>query len=114
MEFSIIWCFENSIVNMLGVIAAYCLLPKKQCFNVQRIIDTQLTLFKFVKLALFSYNKKKPEGMVNADTRRYSLGHTIQVLSMICIFPNRSIWNTLPRIPNMPLAVEQIIAFMAE
>ena len=38
-------CFENFIVNLLGAIAAYCLFPKKPCINVQRTIDTQLTLF---------------------------------------------------------------------
>ena len=38
-------CFDNSIVNLLGAIAAYCLFPKKPCINVQRTIDTQLTLF---------------------------------------------------------------------
>ena len=38
-------CFDNFIVNMLGAIAAYCMFPKKPCINVQRIIDSQLTLF---------------------------------------------------------------------
>ena len=38
-------CLDNFIVNLLGAIAAYCLFPKKPCINVQRIIDTQLTLF---------------------------------------------------------------------
>ena len=38
-------CFDNFIVNLLGAIAAYCLFPKKPCINVQRTIDTQLTLF---------------------------------------------------------------------
>ena len=38
-------CFDNFIVNLLGVIAAYCLFPKKPRINVQRAIDTQLTLF---------------------------------------------------------------------
>ena len=38
-------CFDNFIVNLLGVIAAYYLFPKKLCINVQRAIDTQLTLF---------------------------------------------------------------------
>ena len=38
-------CFDNFIVNLLGAIAAYCLFPKKPCVNVQRTIDTQLTLF---------------------------------------------------------------------
>ncbi|MFC2666258.1 MAG: IS982 family transposase, partial [Prevotella histicola] len=36
---------DNFIVNLLGAIAAYCLFPKKPSINVQRIIDTQLTLF---------------------------------------------------------------------
>ena len=36
---------DNFIVNLLGAIAAYCLLPKKPCINVQRTIDTQLALF---------------------------------------------------------------------
>ena len=38
-------CFDNFIVNLLGVIAAYYLFPKKPCINVQRTIDTQLTSF---------------------------------------------------------------------
>ena len=38
-------CFDNFIVNLLGVIAAYCLFPKEPCINLQRTIDTQLTLF---------------------------------------------------------------------
>ena len=38
-------CFDKFIVNLLGAIAAYCLFPKKPSINVQRIIDTQLTLF---------------------------------------------------------------------
>ena len=38
-------CFDNFIVNMLGAIAAYCMFPKKPCINVQRTMDTQLTLF---------------------------------------------------------------------
>ena len=38
-------CFDNFIVNMLGAIAAYCSFPKKPCINVQRTLDTQLTLF---------------------------------------------------------------------
>ncbi len=38
-------CFENFIVNLLGAIAAYCVFPMKPCINVQRTLDTQLTLF---------------------------------------------------------------------
>ena len=38
--------FDNFIINLLGVIAVYCLFPKKPCVNVQRAIDTQLTLFR--------------------------------------------------------------------
>ena len=38
-------CFDNFIVNMLGAIAAYCIFPKKPSINVQRTLDTQLTLF---------------------------------------------------------------------
>ena len=38
-------CFGNFIVNMLRAIAAYCMFPKKPCINVQRTLDTQLTLF---------------------------------------------------------------------
>jgi len=45
-------CFDNFIVNILGAIAAYCMFPKKPCINVQRTMDTQLTLFKFVELTL--------------------------------------------------------------
>ena len=28
-----------------GAIAAYCMFPKKPCINVQRTVDTQLSLF---------------------------------------------------------------------
>lgn len=38
-------CFDNFIVNLLGAIAAYCMFPKKPCINVQRTVDTQLSLF---------------------------------------------------------------------
>ena len=38
-------CFDNFIVNILGATAAYCMFPKKTCINVQRTMDTQLTLF---------------------------------------------------------------------
>ena len=38
-------CFENFVVNMLGALAAYCCFPKKTCINVQRTLDTQLSLF---------------------------------------------------------------------
>lgn len=38
-------CFENFVVNMLGALAAYCCFPKKPCINVQRTLDTQLSLF---------------------------------------------------------------------
>jgi hypothetical protein len=38
-------CFDNFIVNILGAIAAYCMFPKKPCINVQRTLDTQLSLF---------------------------------------------------------------------
>ena len=38
-------CFDNFIVNILGATAAYCMFPKKPCINVQRTMDTQLTLF---------------------------------------------------------------------
>ena len=38
-------CFDNFIVNMLGAIAAYCCFPKKPCINVERTLDTKLTLF---------------------------------------------------------------------
>ena len=44
VEYSKHRCLKN-IVNLLGVIAAYCLFPKKPCINVQRTIDTQLALF---------------------------------------------------------------------
>lgn len=37
--------FDNFIVNLLGAIAAYCMFPKKPCINVQRTLDTQLSLF---------------------------------------------------------------------
>ena len=37
---------NNFIVNILGAIAAYCMFPKKPCINVQRTLDTQLTLFQ--------------------------------------------------------------------
>ena len=38
-------CFDNFIVNVLGAIAAYCCFPKKPCINIERTLDTQLTLF---------------------------------------------------------------------
>ena len=38
-------CFDNFIVNVLGAIAAYCCFPKKPCINVERTLNTQLTLF---------------------------------------------------------------------
>ena len=38
-------CFENFVVNMLGALAAYCCFPQKPCINVQRTLDTQLSLF---------------------------------------------------------------------
>lgn len=38
-------CFDNFIVNLLGTIAAYCLFSKKPCINVQRTLDTQLSIF---------------------------------------------------------------------
>mgnify|MGYP003294258562 FL=1 len=38
-------CFDNFIVNILGAIVAYCMFLKKPCINVQRAMDTQLTLF---------------------------------------------------------------------
>lgn len=38
-------CFDNFVVNLLGTIAAYCLFPKKPCINVQRTLDTQLSIF---------------------------------------------------------------------
>ncbi len=44
VEHSIHRSFDNFIVNMLGVLAAYCLFPKKPYINVKRIIDTQLAL----------------------------------------------------------------------
>ena len=38
-------CFDNFIMNLLGAIAAYCMFPKKPCINVQRTVDTRLSLF---------------------------------------------------------------------
>ena len=38
-------CFDNFIVNILGALAAYCCFPKKPCINLQRTMDTQLSLF---------------------------------------------------------------------
>ena len=37
--------FDNFIVNILGALAAYCCFPKKPCINVQRTVETQLSLF---------------------------------------------------------------------
>ena len=37
--------FDNFIVSLLGALAAYCFFPKKPCINVERTVDTQLTLF---------------------------------------------------------------------
>jgi len=36
--------FDNSIVNLLGAIAAYCLFSKKPYINVQKTFDTQLAM----------------------------------------------------------------------
>ena len=38
-------CFDNLIVNLLGALATYGMFPKKPCTNVQRTIDTLLSLF---------------------------------------------------------------------
>ncbi|KGF25563.1 transposase [Prevotella histicola JCM 15637 = DNF00424] len=38
-------CFDYFFINLSGTIAAYYLFPKEPCINVQRIINTQLTLF---------------------------------------------------------------------
>ena len=38
-------CSDNFIVNLLGAIAAYCLFTKNPCINLNRALDTQLTLF---------------------------------------------------------------------
>lgn len=45
VEHSMHRSFDNFIVNILGVIAAYCMFSKKPCINVQRTLDTQLALF---------------------------------------------------------------------
>ena len=45
VEYSKHRCLKKIIVNLFGAIAAYCLFPKKPCINIQRTIDTQLTLF---------------------------------------------------------------------
>ena len=45
VEYSRHRCFENFIVNMLGAIAPYCCFPRKPCINLQRTLDTQITLF---------------------------------------------------------------------
>lgn len=37
--------FDNSIVNLLGAIAVYCLFSKKPCINVQKNFERQLTLY---------------------------------------------------------------------
>ena len=36
--------FDNFIVNLLGVISAYCFFPKKPCICVERSVDKQLIL----------------------------------------------------------------------
>ena len=38
-------CSFFDIEKMWTKIAAYCMFPKKPCINVQRTLDTQLTLF---------------------------------------------------------------------
>lgn len=38
-------CFDNFVVNTLGAVATYCLFPKKPCINVNRTLDTQISLF---------------------------------------------------------------------
>jgi len=37
--------FPNFIVNLIGGITAYCLFPKKQMINFERVCSNQLTLF---------------------------------------------------------------------
>ena len=37
--------FPNFVVNLIGGIAAYCLVPKKPMINLERAYDNQLTLF---------------------------------------------------------------------
>lgn len=38
-------CFDNIVVYILGALAAYCCFLKKPCINVQRTLDTRLSLF---------------------------------------------------------------------
>ena len=45
VEHSRLRSIENFIVNTLGALAAYCLFPQIPCINVQRVVDTELTLF---------------------------------------------------------------------
>ncbi len=37
--------FDNFMVNLLGVLAAYCFFPKKPCISCERDMDKQLALF---------------------------------------------------------------------
>ncbi len=37
--------FPNFICNLIGGIAAYCLIPKKPMINLERVYSNQLTLF---------------------------------------------------------------------
>lgn len=37
--------FDNFIISLLGALAAYCFFPQKPYINVERTLDTQLTLF---------------------------------------------------------------------
>ena len=68
-------CFDNFIVNLLGAIAAYCLIPKQTCINVQRTIDTQIALF-WIRRTHVIYLENHPSSSV------YKIGNTL-VATMI-------------------------------
>ena len=45
VEYSIYWCFDNFIVNLLDAITAYFISPKTLCANIKRTFDSHIALF---------------------------------------------------------------------
>ena len=82
-------CFDNSTANLLGGIAAYCPFPKKPCINVQRTVETRLTLFWIRRTHVMLYT------LITFPIRIYCIP---VVNTLIRVFVNTLIWvfvNTL-------------------
>jgi hypothetical protein len=45
VEYSRHKSFDNFMVNLLGVLAAYCFFPNKPCISCERVRDNQFALF---------------------------------------------------------------------